>query len=102
MHLTDINFALERGHIPAIEDAFRALVGWPNEDTIDGADADARKALLEPVCDALRQDDRQMPGETITMIEDAGADLYGGTYRNGAGAVLSDLAYWRKRVGGEG
>lgn len=100
-HLTDVEIALERGHVSDIEDAFRALVGWPNEDTIDGADARTRSILLPRVCYALRDDDRIMPGDITAIIEDAGCKLLGGSYRNGAGAVLSSIAFWSKRAGGE-
>lgn len=101
LHLTDINFALDRGHVSTIKDAFRALVGWPHEDTIEGADGAQRQSLLVRVCEALKDDDRQMPGGTITILEDGALDLYGGNYRHGARAVLSDLPYWRKKVGGD-
>jgi hypothetical protein len=97
LHLTDIKSALEGGHISDIEDAFRALVGWPNEEEIIGVDANTRCTLLGAVCDSLRGDDRLMPADIVTIIEDAGG-LRGGTYQNGADAVLSDLEYWRSQV----
>ncbi len=101
LHLEDIKLALDRGHVATIEDAFRALIGWPDETEIDGADAAGRCSILEQICQALKQDDRQMPGNIVTFIEDAGCKLYGGSYRNGAGAVLADLDHWRYVVGGE-
>ncbi|MCI5073960.1 hypothetical protein [Oricola sp.] len=99
MDLSDIRAAIERGIVSDLEDAFRALVGWPGEDEIAGADATERQALLERICDALRDDDRQMPGGTREILEDAAADLRGGRYCDGALAVLADLDHWRTRLG---
>ncbi len=102
LHLSDIETALERGNTSDIEDAFRALAGWPHQDKIEGASASRRSELLSRVCEALKGDDRQMPGDIITILEDGGCHLHGGRYRNGAGAVLSAISYWSKRVRSEG
>jgi PAS domain-containing protein len=101
IHLQDTKAAIERGNLSQIEDAFRALVGWPKEEEIVGADADARCSLLEEVCQALKRDDRQMPGDIVTIIEETRCKLRSGSYRHGAGAVLADLDHWRYLVGGE-
>ncbi|MBC6714712.1 hypothetical protein H9Q09_00740 [Aurantimonas sp. DM33-3] len=101
LHLSDIETALERGNISDIEDAFRALVGWPHQDTIEGASPSKRSELLTRVSQALKGDDRQMPGDIITILEDGGCHLHGGRYRNGAGAVLSSISLWSKHVRGE-
>jgi hypothetical protein len=100
LHLDDIKLALDRGHLSTIEDSFRALIGWPDEAEIGGTDAAGRCSLLERICQALKEDDRQMPGNIVAVIEDSGCKLYGGSYRNGAGAVLADLDRWRYIVGG--
>ena len=99
IHLHDTNAAIERGQVSQIEDAFRALVGWPKYDEITGGDAMERRAILRPVCEALLHDDRQMPGDIVTIFEDAEADLQDASYRAGAAAVLADLEFWKDRLG---
>jgi len=76
-----------------LEEAFRALVGWPNEAPVPNLDAEQRCDLLSATCRALIQldDDSIMPGETFDLIlDEAGADrIGGGTYAHGARAVFA-------------
>lgn len=76
-----------------LEEAFRVLVGWPNEAPISNLDAGQRRDLLAATCRALIQldGDSILPGETFDLIlDEAGADrIGGGTYAHGARAVLA-------------
>lgn len=76
-----------------LEEAFRALVGWPNEAPVPNLDAGQRRDLLGATCRAMIQldDAAIMPGETFDLIlDEAGADrIGGGTYAHGARAVVA-------------
>lgn len=97
IHLSDINEDIARGDVAGIENAFRALVGWPNEDDIGGATRDGLRVALKDVCEALIGDERIMPGETASLIADVNDELVDGTYSAGADAVLATLGYWNIR-----
>ncbi|MBB3934277.1 hypothetical protein [Aureimonas phyllosphaerae] len=80
-----------------LEDAFRALVGWPGEARLPNLNADQRQGLLIGVCRGLlaMENDRIMPSGTFTVIlDEAGAErLAGATYAHGARAVLDTPAF---------
>ncbi|KQQ90271.1 hypothetical protein [Aureimonas sp. Leaf324] len=75
-----------------LEDAFRALVGWPDEACVPNLNSHQRQGLLVGVCRGLvaMENDRAMPSGTFSLIlDEAGAErLDGGTYAHGARAVL--------------
>jgi hypothetical protein len=100
MHITDINHDIARRDLRGIEDAFRALVGWPNETAIRGATASNRKAALEAASKALLHDASIMPRETAAIIADAvrGQSSFGSTYAEGAAVVLANLEAWAERL----
>lgn len=81
-----------------LEDAFRALIGWPSEAPMPNANADQRQGLLVGVCRGLiaMENDRAMPFETFSLIlDETGAEpLTGGTYSAGARAVLDTPAFF--------
>lgn len=97
IHLTDINNNIASRDIAGIETAFRALVGWPNEEDIGGATRDGLRTALKAVCEDLIGDDRIMPAETASLIVDVNDELVDGTYSAGADAVLATLNYWNIR-----
>lgn len=80
-----------------LEDAFRALVGWPGEAHVPNLNAGQRQGLLVGVCRGLlaMENDRIMPSGTFTVIlDEAGAErLAGATYAHGARAVLDTPAF---------
>lgn len=102
MRIEDIHHDLEVGDTAGIRDAFRALVGWPGEDEVIGAETENLPMLLHRVCVALAGDMGIMPGDTMQTIQDVNADLAGGTYADGAAAVLERPDWWRARFGQEG
>ncbi len=97
IHLTDINDDIARRDTAGIETAFRALVGWPNEEDIGGATRDGLRTAFKAVCEALIGDERIMPAETASLIADVNDELVDGTYSAGADAVLATLSYWNIR-----
>jgi hypothetical protein len=86
MTLEDIEEAIETGRISDLEDAFRALVGWPHEDMIENSTPAQRKKLLSDVCKALDGHIRVMPMGMHRLIEIETDEKFEGTY--GAGAVV--------------
>lgn len=94
MHIDDIHAAIENNNTKTIQDAFRALIGWPNEDTIKGSTAAARAKLLDAVCKALEDDGDLMPRDTLEAIMEVSDELQDGTYADGAEAVLAARAHW--------
>lgn len=96
LHAEDILADVARMDLDGIEEAFRALVGWPGTDTIVKSDAAERRALLADTADALidAEDARIMPGDTFTLILDEAEDMDGSTYADGARAVLRCDAFF--------
>ncbi|WP_061935969.1 hypothetical protein [Aureimonas sp. AU22] len=80
-----------------LEDAFRALVGWPGEAPMPHLNATQRQGLLVGVCRGLiaMENDQIMPSGTFTIIlDEAGAErVASGTYAHGAQAVLDTPAF---------
>src|SRR5215208_841530 len=74
--------------VSEVEDAFRALVGWPHEDRIDGATPANLKTALERCCEVLKGDDRILPGHVADFIQDEAGEPVA-TYAQGAAAVLA-------------
>lgn len=81
-----------------LEDAFRALVGWPAQAPVPNLSSDQRQGLLVGVCRGLiaMENDRIMPSDMFSLIRDeAGAErVAGGTYADGARAVLDTPAFF--------
>ena len=70
MHASDIEDDISKGDIRGMEAAFRALVGYPNEETIVGANtADALSDLLYRVAAALESDMSIMPNGTYDILK---------------------------------
>lgn len=97
--MTDINHDIARGDVRGIQEAFRALVGWPHEAEIRGSSTSTRKRALVAVCEALSGDTSIMPGATAELIADETGRTIGGTYADGAAAVLWCLGEWEERLG---
>lgn len=93
LYQEDLAEAFYRKDIRAIEEAFRALVGYPKGQNIETPDT----ALLIECCRGLAADDSIMPSGTIDAINDvlradAGEGLlYGCTYATGAGRVWKEI-----------
>ena len=93
LYQEDIKEAFYRKDPRAIEETFRALVGYPKEDDVEEPDTE----LLIECCRALAGDDSIMPSGTIDAINDvtraeAGEGLlYGSTYATGAGRVWKEI-----------
>ncbi len=103
-HKSDILDALEnpRSRFSELEDAFRALVAWPQEDMIRGfTGGDEALKLLGRVADALKDigDTRLMPGHIVDLLEEMaherGRSLVEGTYMAGGLFVKNGLGRWR-------
>ena len=97
MHIADIENDLAAGDVRGIEDAFRALVGWPNETRIEGGPRALRKAL-RLCCLNLHGDDSIMPSGTVELIAEQSEEPVGATYQDGAEAVLKSIGYWTMRI----
>ncbi|HMO30067.1 hypothetical protein [Enterovirga sp.] len=91
----DLDLALARGMTSDIEDAFRALVGYPKEDDVEASAATL--ASLRACCHALEGSERIMPSGTIDTINDRtdaegeNVLLHGSTYGTGAARVLEAI-----------
>jgi hypothetical protein len=99
MHIHDVHHAIDAGDQSHIRAAFRALVNYPGEDAIDGATARQLVSVLGRVCVALEGDEAVMPRNTMQAVQDA-ADgaLRGGTYAEGASAVLQCARWWNAHL----
>lgn len=97
MHIADIENDLAAGDIRGIEDAFRALVGWPNEAKTEGGTRTLRKAL-RLCCLNLHGNDSIMPSGTAELIAEQSDEPIGVTYHDGAAAVLERTGYWTMRI----
>ena len=69
MHVADIEDALRDSDIRGIESAFRALVDFPHEEAIEGAETiEVLVGLLDRVIWALQLDQATMPPATCRVI----------------------------------
>lgn len=103
-HKSDILDALAnpRSRFSDLEDAFRALVAWPQEDMIRGftGNGDALD-LLGRIANALVDigDTRIMPNDTVVLLEtmaaERGQSLVQATYMAGGLFVRNGLGRWR-------
>ncbi|PWE52764.1 hypothetical protein DEM27_28580 [Metarhizobium album] len=100
MYMTDIENDIANRDSRGMEDAFRALVGWPKEDDIHGATAESLSNALEAICAALVGDDSIMPGDTVDIIAATIGEPIGGTYADGADAVSNNLDIFKARFDG--
>lgn len=97
MYMTDIENDIAIRDNRGMEDAFRALVGWPKEDDIHGATAESLGNALEAICAALAGDGSIMPGDTVDIIAATIGEPIGGTYADGAEVVLGHLDVFKAR-----
>lgn len=102
MDKSDIEEDVKTGNLTGIENAFRALVNWPYEDTIKGVETvEGAMDLLEGVATSLAwfSDTRAMPGDIVEVLRQErrgrGAQLSGSTYKAGANLVLEHIEWWR-------
>lgn len=96
MHTDDIAADIGRRDRDGVEEAFRALVGWPGENAIVGSTPAQRRGFLTDACRILveTENTRVMPGGTFTLILDEAEDMDGSTYADGARAVLRCDAFF--------
>lgn len=90
---------LHLGDLRRVENAFRALVAFPHEKRLDFGDSIADlMALLDAVCDGLRDDRSTMPRLTRDLIENTTGDWIkiNGTYAAGAAAVKEYREIYRR------
>jgi hypothetical protein len=101
MYLEDIEADLARRDMRGVEDAFRALIGFPKEDTIQGAsDPQQLTAALSRACRVLARDRSIVPSGTIDIINDVlgNASLgHGASYATAAKHVGPALDRWQAR-----
>lgn len=98
MHVDDIEIALDEDDIPAIQGAFRALVDFPHEDEIEGAESvQTLIRMLDRVVDALRADRNVMPAATCAVLQRVLSVPIplGSTYADGARLVGTFRDHWR-------
>lgn len=103
-HKSDILDALAnpRSRFSDLEEAFCALVGWPQVDMIRGltGKGDALN-LLGQIADALADigDTRIMPNDTVVLLEtmaaERGQSLVQATYMAGGLFVRNGLGRWK-------
>lgn len=94
MHIKDIPDMVVSGDLAEIQRAYRALVGYPEEEELADASSRTVLAALDAVSLALRNDLSVMPHRTC---ERARLPL-GSTYREGARNAGAHLAWWQGRV----
>ncbi len=99
-HIDDIEDALDSKGICRIEDAFRDLVQWPEEDAVRGAaDGSELELLLGRVTAALEADRKPMPDDLVTCITMRSGDGMwlrdDRSYAAGARAVAARSVKWR-------
>lgn len=93
MHIAQIGRDIGSGDLGAVERAYRAIVAYPNEEPIDGADPSSLYAALEEVCGALTDDVDVLPNKTC-----GAADVRpGSTYAEGAADFREHRAHWMHR-----
>src|SRR6476469_904286 len=98
MHVADIEEALDQDDIPAIQGAFRALIDFPHEEEIEGAESvQTLVRLLDRVVEALRADRNVMPAATCEAIQTLLSTrlLPDATYAAGARIVSEFREQWR-------
>ena len=98
MYIDEIRFALDDNSRTGLQDAFRALVGFPNSEEIDGEDLTASELweLLEHVCLEINGNFHRMNRETAEIIRDVTGQATQ-TYATSARVVLAHSDRWRER-----
>ncbi len=99
MHVDDIEEALAGDDIRAIEGAFRALVDFPHQEEIEGAETvEVLASLLGRVTWALQLDQSVMPAATCQVIAGVMAEPIStaATYAHGATIVMQHHDHWRE------
>lgn len=94
MDIKDIGNDVAGGDLRAIERAYRAIVGYPHEEEIDGANVASLYAALSEVCGTLTDDQNVMPSATSVS---AGLPP-GSTYADGAADFRKHPGPWMQRV----
>jgi hypothetical protein len=94
VHIKDIPEMVASGDISEIERAYCAIVGFPHEEEITGANAHNLLTGLDAVSMALLSDLNVMPRHTC----EAARLRAGATYREGAGDFRAHHAWWQGRL----
>lgn len=97
MHMNDaLHLAVSGPHKEA-RLAFHALLGFPGEETIEGANAEQLVGALAAVAQRLRSDRDIMPGQFVDLVQDSmgSGTLPAPTYSACAAAVIQHIGWWR-------
>ncbi|WP_062216646.1 hypothetical protein [Aureimonas sp. D3] len=89
--LTALSAAGWAFHRTDLEEAFRALVGWPGYAAIPNINVEQREDLLAGVCRALiaLNDKSAMPSDIFRIVMDESDGMGGSSYADGALSVLN-------------
>lgn len=69
MNLRDITDAVADADMATIQQAFRALVDYPNEERIEASSPGLLVVALNRVCAALKHDESTMPRATCDALD---------------------------------
>lgn len=94
MQRRDINDAVRYRRNSDLEEAFKALVHYPDYDAIDDANADTLKTMLEEVCEALEGNNRIVPNDVVDLIEGETDEKCKPTYAACAARILEYKHKW--------
>ena len=102
IHVADIEEDLARSDIRSLETAFRALVSYPREETIEGADsAHHLSELLNRVAEALQFDTSLMPHETFDILDEVMQrellPKFSGDYASGSAVVRNHRDHFQEQ-----
>lgn len=98
MHVSDIEEDLSRKDLPGIRAAFRALIDFPHEEEVEGAESvDQLEDLLQRVALVLEYDRDVMPASTLAAVQAAFDDpLYAAAdYAAGSTVARRFRDHWR-------
>jgi hypothetical protein len=103
MHVSDLRDFIdgEKTTLRDIEGIFRALVGWPHEEVIEGATAKELAAALDRACEELANDTSILPGGTLDLILEVAPEDdrdAAGTYSYAVEVVRMCPGIWRDRI----
>lgn len=98
LDINDIAADVAAADTAKMQDAFLALVAWPDVDEICPRSPDVLAWTLEQVADGLRTDAGPMPAALVEALAREGFTPAGeDDYAAGAAFVLAHLDAWRSR-----
>lgn len=94
MHIKDIPEMVDSGNLDEVERAFRALVAYPCEEEVGGANSKNLMSALDALSRVLLTDLNAMPPQTCAALR----LRVGSTYREGAGDFQAHHTWWHGRL----